>query len=641
MRTMLNLLFISCLPLLLQAQESIRWSKVNGYENKIAFEATGIPELQPIPGERHKPKAKFLWLFGDGNYSFDDAPVHIYNSVQYTPYEAELFATYTYTDTGTSNRKHAKSSIAFNSGGNRTTGSSPSDANPFKGRKFSKKSVRVQTNQEAKAGENFVAILSYKNTTSETIDGKLDFYYNQESSCSECFSIEQSPRMYNGETRQTLGMLELWGNALASLYPMPDLVTEKVEEEAGENDFAGKEVFEFTNFQPGEVRNIFVVLKTNEAMTDTTVRTEVMLRLRDQTNRVLDERFPLEIQLVSSHDPNNILAANNRGRMNRKFMLPWKKNEPIKFQINFQNNGNGPAKKIKIISDISRKMDFTSLKVLDARIGRSSNLVSEKDSFFYYKAYPDSLVFNFEGISLAGTGEKGRRKKDTKGSVTYTIKTGKKAPKVIKSRANIYFDSNENVITKRSKVRLKKAARFTLELGAVFPSKPLVKWKVADLTPAFDNKYLCLGISRLMPTQLISMDVGIKYSRTAYVFDTDEPGVEESIYRFNHLTANLTPQIDLLPFLRVGLDLEGGVLVSANQFNNRTFFLLGEQPDTFSALRYGGALKILFGRTQKNGLALGASYFVFREKTPVHLTAAGISEFQWNDGFRVFLRYKI
>lgn len=641
MKTVLNLFFICCLPILVQAQLSMHWSKVNGYENKIAFEAAGIPKLESIPGERHRPEVKFLWLFGDGNYSFEDHPTHIYNQMQYKPYEAEMFATYTYTDTGAGTRKKTHSRVAFNTGGNTTTGSSPTDGHPFNGRKFKTESVRIQTNQEAKAGEDFVAILSYKNTTDQVISGRLDFYYNQESTCSGCFSIEETPRMNNGETMQEMGLLKLWGNALASLSPIPNLIPPSAVAEDGGSEFAGQETFDFTNFQPGEVRNIFVVMKTDEAMTDTTVRTKVMLRLRDQSNQNIGDNFFYEIQLVSSHDPNNILAANPRGKMDRKFTLPWRKNEPIKFKINFQNNGDGSASKVRVVSDISRKLDYTTLKVSDARIGRSTNLVSDRDSFFYYQAYPDSLVFIFDGISLAGTGASGVKKKDSKGHITYSIKTGKKAPKVIKSRANIYFDSNENVITKRSKVRLKKAARFTLEVGTIFPSKPLVEYKVKDFGVSFDNKYIGLGISRLRPKRIFSMDVGMKFSRTTFVFDTDEPQVELSAFRFDHLMLNLSPQLDVLPFLRVGVDLEGGVLLSASQFEQRRFFLFGDQPDRFSPLRYGGALHVLMGRTRKTGLALGASYYLFREKIPVYLTAAGLPVLQWNDGFRVFLRYKI
>lgn len=617
----------------------MEWSKTGGYDNKISFSVVDIPELEPIPGARKKPGVEYLWLFGDGRFSFEESPVHIYDRIQYEPYDAEFYLTYTYTDTGKNKRKKGRQRIAFNPGGNNTTGPSASDAIPF-GRKDKSRSVLARTNQDAIAGQSFVAILSYRNTSDQPMNGRLDFYYNEQATCDGCFLIEEEPRLNNGETRQSLGgLLSLWNSALAAINPIPaPIAFDEMTIEDVQDEFLNKEVFEFSNLEAGATKNIFIVMKTDEAMTDTSLVTHALLKIRNSAGQEIDA-YTLPIELVSSHDPNSILAANNKGRMDRKFMLPWKRNDDIKFQINFQNNGDGPASKVRVVSEISRKLDYTTLKVKEAVIGKEKIRIDE-DSVFYYQAYPDSLVFHFRDVYLSGTGQSSTKKKDSKGHITYTIKTGKKAPRVINSRANIYFDSNENVITKRSKIRLKKGTRFVLEAGAIFPSAP-EKWRIPAIGFSMDNKYLGIGTSALLPKRSFSMDVGMKYSREVYEQDFEEPGVEVPMQTFNHLSFNFTPQVDLLPFLRIGLDLEAGVLLSGKLDNNREFFLFGQEHEQYGPLRYGGALKILLGRTQNTGLSIGGAYYTFHDKLPIFINTAGLVEAQWHDGFRVFLRYKI
>jgi len=216
---------------------------------------------------------------------------------------------------------------------------------------------------------------------------------------------------------------------------------------------------------------------------------------------------------------------------------------------------------------------------------------------------------------------------------------GKKKPRVIKSRANIFFDSNEKIVTKRSKIRLKTATRFTVEIGNILPAAA-DKWKGKTPDATLDNKYIALGTSALLPRRKVSMDANMKYSQTAYTPTFNEP----IQYTFTHLTMSLMPQLDVLPFVRVGIGLEGGVLLSGKFNNDRQFFLFGQEHPLYGALRYGTSFQVLLGRTKKTGIAVGANYYLLNDKLPVLLSstaAANIPEAQWHHGFRVFLRWKI
>ncbi len=640
MRALHIFIWLICLPFFLSAQETeptMQWSKTDGYDNKITFKVTGIPPLEPIPGSRKEPGVKYLWLFGDGNFSFSESPVHIYSPTQYEPYDAEFFLTYTYTDTGKDKRKKGRQRVAFNLNGKLTNGTSPSDANLF-AKKYKKRSVMAQTNQEAIAGEEFVAIVAYRNTGDSPISGTLDLKYNEQSTCSSCFVIEEAPRLNNGEIRRSIGMISLWENALVSLSAAPFIQNNAlIAEDDLKGGFANRETFEFSGLKPGEVRNIFVLMKTDESMTDTSLTTHIEIKLKDESGTVIDA-YTLPVELVSSHDPNSLLAANYRGRMDRKFMLPWRRNTPLRFRINFQNNGDGPASNVKVITDIPQKLDYTSLEVEEVQIGREK-INFGIDSVFYYQAYPDSLVFHFRNIYLAGTGQSKVRKKDSRGHIIYTIKPGKKMPKLIKSRANIYFDSNEKIVTKRSKIRLKKITRFTLEVGSIFPNAT-DPWKGKALDATFSNKYIALGTSALLPKKPVSMDAYMRYSNTTFVPTFNEP----ISYTFTHLTMSLQPQVDVLPFLRVGIGLEGGVLLKGKFNETQQFSLFRQDNPTYGALRYGASFNVLMGRTKKTGIAIGASYYLLNDKLPVLLSptpASNILEAQWHNGFRLFVKWKI
>lgn len=619
-----------------ESTPEIRWSFKDGTTNKVQFDVYNLPELEPIPGARKKPEVKYFWILGDGAYSTQESPIHVYDPFTYEPYEAELFLTYTYTDTGKDPKKKRRhQSIAVNNS-NPTTETVANLESPFMKRKYKNNAVVIQTNQSAKAGESFVAILSYKNTESTAFNGQLDFYYNENNTCNKCFFMDENPRLYNGELHRAIGNVFDDKNTLVST----EMFFSNETTEATENSrFSSHESFQITNLESGKEAHAFIVLTTNEAMTDTSLTTHALLTLTDDYGKTIGED-EIEIELVSSHDPNRILAANNKGRMERIFVLPWKKKDSMTFRINFQNNGDGEAKEVRVVADLSDRLDTQSIEVKEAIIGQQKG-IHEMDSTFRYQAYADSVVFYFKDIFLAGTGQSNAKKKDTKGHVVYTIKAGKKKPKYIQSKAHIFFDTNEPVVTKASKIRLKRAHRLTLEAGLVMPDKTAY-WAPIAPSASLENKFIGIGFSRLLPKRLLNLDWGLRYSRSDYkLIDRPiEPGVSFNPYTFQHLTLHLTPQLDVLPWLRLGLGGEAGLVLSGDNFGRREYSLSNTDNSFYSPLRWGGTAHVLIGNTRKSGVAVGVMYYRFNEKLPI-LSDFNTGDVNWHGGLRLFLRYKM
>lgn len=645
-------LFSSVLSLAQQDNDPfITSKKIKGYDNNIQFKMENLPELQPIPGAEKDPEIKYLWLFGDGRFSFDDNPTHIYDRIQTEPFDVECFLTYTYTDDEQDpekkKRRRKKSKVAINTFGNMTSTPNSAIASSFNRQNKNtntKNAVYLQTNQSPKAGEEMVAILSYRNTGSQPLSGKLKLHYNDFKSCPDCFSVTERPLTYNDEIYYSsdVGMTDIYAEAVASTDNIANFSASTIgsfnETPYIRNEYASRETWEITNLEAGKEHHIFIILKTDESKTDTSLTTPVFVEFENMNGKLIDD-YELELQLVSSHDPNNVVAKNYQGRMERTFKLPWKRKDPIHYRINFQNDGDGAASDIRVVLNIPNSLDTASVEILEVGIGKNSDIL-EGESLFDHRVYEDSIVFFIQNVNLGGTGQKGIKKAASRGYILFNIKAKPRKVRRITSQANIYFDTNEPVRTRKSRIRLKRSARLTLEVGVQQP-QALPDWSIPAPAVNFQNKFIGLGTSALLPKKRISLDASIRYSIENY--DFAEASAEFS-YQFNHLTVNLIPQFDVLPFLRIGVGAEAGALLRATHsgFLEYNIFDPDQQPDErYGPLRYGGTAQVLIGATKKQGFALGASFSRFHDEIPVVFTFITQVDSRWHNVFRFFVRYKI
>jgi hypothetical protein len=153
----------------------------------------------------------------------------------------------------------------------------------------------------------------------------------------------------------------------------------------------------------------------------------------------------LEMEIVTSHDPNKM--GSNGSLINYR-LVRFKR---VKFKTRFQNNGEGPARKIRLETDIPDMFDKKTFQIEgmypECPICPKDEepTVSCLDTIIKQK----QIIFTFKNIYLPGTEQKNVQEKDsTKGFVRYSMKFNEDFHKVkTKSRTAIIFDKNEPIIT--------------------------------------------------------------------------------------------------------------------------------------------------------------------------------------------------
>jgi hypothetical protein len=144
----------------------------------------------------------------------------------------------------------------------------------------------------------------------------------------------------------------------------------------------------------------------------------------------------------------------------------------IKFKTRFQNDGEGPARMIRLETDIPYMFDKKTLEIIDSYPkcpicpkGEAVNY-SCIDTIIKQK----QIFFTFKNIYLPGSHQKNVMEKDsTKGFVKYTMKFNKDFhKKTTRSRTSIIFDKNEPVITNYAVTRFLPGTSIGVKSGYSF-----------------------------------------------------------------------------------------------------------------------------------------------------------------------------
>ena len=128
----------------------------------------------------------------------------------------------------------------------------------------------------------------------------------------------------------------------------------------------------------------------------------------------------LNIPIVTSHDPNKMNLKH--GRLNYRTL---KKSKSLSYKIRFQNDGEGPARKIKLAITLPSAMDPQTISIKDmSPYCLPCDSVPTRTGCWELVTNKDSAAFIFNGIYLPGTNQKGVNDKDsTKGFVEFDVKT--------------------------------------------------------------------------------------------------------------------------------------------------------------------------------------------------------------------------
>jgi hypothetical protein len=167
------------------------------------------------------------------------------------------------------------------------------------------------------------------------------------------------------------------------------------------------------------------------------------LRLRrvngelDTTDNVINRCRTAE----AAYDPNNKIPVIKSSINEEEFI---EKTNHIHYTINFQNEGQAPARDVYILDQLSSRLNWQTMEVRDASHPMSVSMTN------------DGLVrFDFKEIILP---EKAVDEEGSKGYVRFTIypKEDLQIEEEIRNTAGIYFDLNDPVITNTAISRLVK-----------------------------------------------------------------------------------------------------------------------------------------------------------------------------------------
>ncbi|HXD79648.1 MAG TPA: PKD domain-containing protein [Puia sp.] len=450
--------------------------------------------LRPLRQLAGAPAAyySYFWELGDGRFSFDRNPSWLYRDSG--RYQVRLYATNNYDD-GTA---------------------PPTRPRPVRVRKGSRSGqswashffhgdgeIELKVNRNPKPGENFVVVVGYRNRYADSLGGSIALFYNERQFQRDGLALldqrlydHQQPTDLNGLLASLDGGDRAEADDLVSAGPRqrpfhigwsessasfgsgapladPEVPAAGLAAADMGNDnatftsqtrsllhnlqgqFSRHTVLHFPRVGRDEEKFAFLEMNTLPGMirdTNATVSLIAMLIPDDQT--APPELYELDLQVVSSHDPNRLQLLNRR--INYRFMPNRKE---LTYRINFQNTGTGPTRHIGIAVGIPPELDSRTVRIrrwspVCPWCDTADSGQSCVDSF----RRGDSLYFEFRNIYLPGLQQGIVTDKDsTEGFLEFSIRFRRKPKKIpFSTRATIIFDANQPVITNRTTARFIK-----------------------------------------------------------------------------------------------------------------------------------------------------------------------------------------
>lgn len=414
--------------------------------NSVSFKPE-TPPLIPIAGAP-KPSYSYLWELGDGHYSKQAEPKHVYKKKG--NYTTRLAVTNNY-DNGKPPATRPRK-VAVNDVTDTDYKDIASIAN--------QNGFEILKNCDPIPEQEMVVVVSYQNLENYVANGKLYLFYNEKQFKNNNFELVDF-RTYAGER-------EVKENTIASIDDLDDTknyltsaentfkfkkyknTTTEEDLEASLKDahtlYHNVSILEFDDANPNETRNVFYTFKTTPEMIKDTSATVTMRGIFVPNRSFKNHKVKnLEMEIVTSHDPNKM--GSNGSFMNYR-LVRFKR---VKFKTRFQNNGEGPARKIRLETDIPDMFDKKTFQIEgmypECPICPKGEepTVSCLDTIIQKK----QIIFTFKNIYLPGTEQKNVKEKDsTKGFIRYSMKFNEDFHKTnTRSRTSIIFDKNEPIIT--------------------------------------------------------------------------------------------------------------------------------------------------------------------------------------------------
>lgn len=483
-------------PILTMPEDTVPAIIHHRIENGVVKFSSTLRPLRQIAGAP-EPFYAYFWEFGDGQFSFEKEPQHIYPDD--LNYNVRLYATNSYDD----GKRPPTRPKPLKPGSSRPVlaATNTSGTSFFK----SAGAVEMKTNCMPKPGDDMMLVLGYRNKAENgipSLNGTLSILYNDKEFTKDNFELGES-RTYHQEQKTTLDQYATFAviktNINQAYYaalngPNTESPNHLVFDPQGTalikekmTAYRRNESWKFENLKSGEEKFIFLNFKTTpEMIKDTNAVVKLTGMFIPDNPLATTEFFTIELQIVASHDPNKMMLKNSR--MNFRFTG---KNRKLTYKVRFQNTGKGPAKKVDVGVAIPAVLDKASIEILDSKPRLTAGKPSyTNQSYLDTLSMADSIHFVFNNIYLPGTQQKGVKDTDsTMGFIEYKIGFKEKPKKLpFKSGAAIVFDKNEPIYTNKAAGRYKMGLSPGIIAGYGFPFQ-------SGNTPFNGQKNITFGLS--------------------------------------------------------------------------------------------------------------------------------------------------
>lgn len=421
------------------------------------------PILPPLDQKAGAPPAFYdhYWEFGDGSYSLEKEPIHLYR--EEGTYEVFYMATGKY-DNGKAPRSRKKSVQSPASGENK---------NAVAEHSLQKQHLRMQAVRNPRAEEEFVCILTYRNLTPVSQSGRLLFFFNERVWPAAHFDWLEA-RIHHGEAEEE--SISFAPIPFSDSHFIADLQSSSINDylallppfeaprhfENLSQEYRNFKAWRFKALQPGEQRHLFISLMARPNMIKDTSALIYLSGLYESDDGRVSERFDLELEIVASHDPNAMAVSK------RRMSFRGAKKKHLDFKIQFQNTGEGPASTVKISTPIPQGLSAQRLYLLDFQ---PSCAICPKKEVLYScldtQILKNELVLTFKNIYLPGTRQRDVNDRDsTKGWIKYRIPLDHQVRKLpLNTYASIVFDKNPPVVTNRTSTHFKTGLSLAPAVG--------------------------------------------------------------------------------------------------------------------------------------------------------------------------------
>ena len=438
--------------------------------NVINFKPETPPLIQ-IAGAP-KPSYSYLWEMGDGHFSREANPKHVYKSKG--EYTARLAVINNY-DNGKPPATRPKK-VAINDMSN--------DVYQNVASIESQNGLQIIKNCDPIPDQEMVVVLSYQNLENYVANGKLYLFFNEKQFKKDNFAlieyrthngereVKENTLVFNDDIDQTNTYLASENSFIQNKKYRNTITEDDLEATLLETNktYKNSTVLEFDNIESKETRNVFFTFKTTPEMLKDTSATVTMRSIFVPNRSYKNHKIKnLEMQIVTSHDPNKM--SSNATSMNYRTV----RLKNINFKTQFQNNGKGPARLIRLETDTPDMFDKKTLSIVDSY---PKCPICPKNEIVNYSCLDTLLLkkqihFTFKNIYVPGSNQNNIKDIDsTKGFVKYTMKLNKNFHKeTTRSKTAIFFDKNEPVITNNAKTDFKMGISIGLKTGINLYSK--------------------------------------------------------------------------------------------------------------------------------------------------------------------------